>query len=75
MKVVLLAVIAMAAAGSTLAQAPARDTKAKLTPVKFIGSGEMPARLRATKLGAMPEAKAKPYIYKAPLATRPIKTW
>lgn len=74
MKVVLMAVVTMAAAGSTLAQAPVREAKPKATQVEFV-RGETPARLRAIKLVAPGELKTTPYVYKAPLATRPIKTW
>lgn len=74
MKVVLLAVIGIAIASPGLAQAPVRDTKPKLTPIRLT-SGETPAKLRRIKLLSPEAAKPAPYIYKAPLATRPIKTW
>ena len=74
MHVVLLAAIAISVASPALAQAPARDTKAKPAAIRLT-SAETPARLRKIKLVTPAAVKPAPYIYKAPLATRPIKTW
>lgn len=79
--VALGAVIGLAVAGTAVAQSSSIDRKdnkdrAVLVKAAYLG-GDVPLRYGAFKQASRPAAETKPapYIYKAPMATRPIKTW